>query len=525
MTLLTLCGATLLSGLAFFGSEHPLTTRPPALSSRDRGSDDAQAVAVASSNGFGLELYRALCKAQPARNLFLSPYSMSVALTMTAEGARQETEREMSTVLHFPLGSGSKERPVSAVHAGYAALSRRFREAAGVVDPKVRSRIDSLRKDLDAANKRSEKLEGDRKWQEAAESQHKATTIANELNALLTQVDRFVLRVANALWVERSFSLLPDYVATIDRFYGTGGVTPLSIARETEKSRLRINGWVEENTEHRIKDLIPAGSLTADTRLVITNAVYFKGQWADPFEASATREEAFTLSGGGKATVKMMQDHWRGGVPYAAFTGAGEYFDTPQRVPAVEAERPPTYPDDHGFQMIELPYKGGELSMVLIAPRSADGLPELESRLTAPTLDAWLKRLDARTVDTALPRFTLESQNEMSETLKGMGMRRAFVSPDQPGGAQFSGMSSSENPSQQLFIGGVIHKAWVEVTEKGTEAAAATAVLMRAGAAARPPEMVPFNPVFRADHPFIFLIRDTRSGVILFIGRMMNPNS
>ena len=143
--------------------------------------------------------------------------------------------------------------------------------------------------------------------------------------------------------------------------------------------------------------------------------------------------------------------------------------------------------------------------------------------MTAEALKGWLERLDRRTVDTAIPRFKMEFAKEMSEPLQSMGMKRAFVSPGVPGGAEFPGMSAGTDPSEQLFIGAVLHKAWVEVTEKGTEAAAATAIAMSAGAAARPQEMVPFNPVFHADHPFLFLIRDTRSGVVLFVGRMANP--
>jgi len=486
--------------------------------------DEPVRAAVLASNGFGIELYRTLSKTEPSKNLFFSPYSMSVALTMTAEGARRETEAEMSRVLHFPGTTQGGKRPVTEVHGGYAGLSRGFHESAGHADQKTRAKIETLRKQLDEANAKTRRLERGDDWRQAGESHQKAEKIAEELNGLLTQVDRFDLRVANALWVERTFSLMPEYVRTIDQYYGTGGVTPLNITGETEKARQRINGWVEQKTEHRIKDLIPSGGLSESTRLVITNAVYFMGQWAKPFEEGSTREEDFTKGDGGKVRVKMMQDHWRGGVPYAAFTGTGAYFETPRQVPADETQRPATYPDDHGFQIISLPYKGGDLSMVLIAPRSAGGLAELESRLTAESLESWLKELDSRTVDTAMPRFKMEWEREMSPVLQEMGMKRAFISPDQPQGAQFTGMTESEDPGQQLYIGAVRHKAWVEVNEKGTEAAAATAVMMAPGAAiGRPVEMVPFNPVFRADRPFLYLIRDAKSGLILFMGRMTDP--
>lgn len=479
--------------------------------------------AVVASNTFGLELFRTISAAANDTNLFISPYSMSVALTMAAEGARGQTESEMSRVLAFPASTTPDARAISAVHAGHAALARRFVEAAGTPSPNTRERIKELRKQLDEANAKAQMLSRGDNWQESHKWSQSAANLATELNALLTTVDRFDLRVANALWVEQTFSLIPEYTRTIGVFYGTGGVNSLNIARDPEPSRLKINGWVENHTEHRIKDLIPRGTLTADARLVITNAVYFKGEWAAPFTESSTREEDFTLSNGKKVRIRLMQDHWRSAVPYAAFSADGTCFETPRSIPKEESKRPATYPSDNGFSMIELPYKGGELSMVVIAPRTADGLPALERRLTAENLDAWLKRLDRRTVDTSMPRFKMEFAASMNEPLQSMGMRRAFASPGLADGAEFPGMSAGTNPADQLFIGAVLHKAWVEVTEKGTEAAAATAVAMMAGAAARPQEMIPFNPIFRADHPFLFLIRDTTTGVVLFIGRMTNP--
>ncbi|MFO0872528.1 MAG: serpin family protein [Phycisphaerales bacterium] len=486
----------------------------------------AEQPAVAASNGFGIDLYRALVKADPAHNLFISPYSMAVALTMAAEGARGETEEEMAKVLHFPAATRPEESAattIQRVHGGHAALAQRFLAAAGNTDPQTQARIAALRTLLDEANGNATKFQQQQKWKESGEANAQAQRFAAELNTLLTQVDRFDLRIANALWVERTFSLLPSFVQAIDRFYGTGGVTQLNIAGETEQSRARINAWVEEHTERRIKDLIPVGGLAPDIRLVITNAVYFKGQWADPFSEGATRDEPFALADGKTVPTKLMRDQWRNAVSYAAFSGDGAFFATPREVPADADKLPKTYPDDDGFSMIELPYKGGELSMVVIAPRAAGGLGALEQRLTADALDAWPKRLERRTVDTAIPRFKMASSHEMSPPLQALGMKRAFINPALPGGAQFGGMSASADPAQQLYIGGVLHKAWIEVTEKGTEAAAATAVMMAPGARAAPVEMVPFIPQFRADRPFLYLIRDAKSGVILFIGRMVDP--
>lgn len=491
----------------------------------DSGRLDRSATAAYSTNAFGLDLYRALADQSPDENLFMSPYSMSVALTMTAEGARGETFAEMAGVLHFSKGDATDRRSISIVHEGYADLRRRFRAIAGNADARTRKRIESLTALLEKTNREAEELQRQQKWRESQGVADAAATIADELNELRTQVDRFELRSANALWVEKQFDLVSDYVKTIDRYYDAGGITPMDFVHAPEPSRIRINEWVEENTAHRIKDLIPARGITPDTRLVITNAIYFLGQWSEPFDKSDTKIEDFTLQGGEKRKVHLMQDRWRKGVPYAAFNGDGSYFDTPLKVPADESARPRTYPDDAGFTMIELPYKGDELAMVVIAPRSHDGLAAIEKRLDAESLDVWLSKLTLRKAHVAMPRFKLEADFQMGETLQSMGMKRAFVSPAQPDGADFGGMSESTDPSKQLYIGAVIHKAFVEVTEEGTEAAAATAVMMLAGAAAPSVEMIPFIPEFRADRPFLFLIRDTKTGVVLFVGRMMRPNA
>ncbi|MCB9857577.1 MAG: serpin family protein [Phycisphaerales bacterium] len=483
-------------------------------------SDNA---AVRANNAFGLELYRAIAAKAGEKNIFVSPYSMSVALTMTAEGARNETYTEMANVLRFPVEDAAGRRGITAVHQGYTAMRRRFADAAGNANEATRKQIDALRKRLDDANNEATSLQRGNDWRAMEKAQKKAQKIADELNELLTQVDRFDLRSANALWVDKHFPLLNSYVDTIDRFYASGGVTSLDIQGDTERSRRRINGWVEDNTEKRIKDLIPKGDLSPDAGLVITNAVYFLGQWSDPFEKGETRDEDFTLVDGAREKVKLMRDPWRKGVPYAAFNGDGSYFDTPAKVQVNVRDQIQTYPDDDGFSMIELPYKGDELTMTLIAPRRPDGLPAIEAKLSAETLDTWLSKLNARQVKVALPRFRLEADYSMGDVLQAMGMKRAFTSPAEPDGADFSGMSGSSDPREQLFIGAVLHKAFVEVNEEGTEAAAATAVVMIAGAAAPSVEMVPFVPEFRADRPFLFLIRDSKTGIILFVGRMMRP--
>jgi serpin B len=350
-------------------------------------------------------------------NLFLSPYSISTALAMTYEGACGETAEEMAKALHF---TPDHER----LRAAFAALLARTRPG---------------------------------------------------------KKDDYQLSVANALWGQKNFGFLPEFLNHTRESYGAG-LREVDFIGSTEEARKTINAWVEKQTKDKIKDLLQPGILTEDTRLVLTNAIYFKGLWARQFKKSATKEEPFRTAGGGSVKAPLM--HQTGDFKYA-----------------------------HGgdFQALELPYRGDDLSMVVLLPKKADGLPALEAKLTASNLDAWLGKLQKQEVEVALPRFKMTRSFGLNATLKALGMRRAFV----PGGADFTGMAGSEG--RRLFIQAVVHKAFVDVNEEGTEAAAATAVAVGADSEPPPP------PVFRADHPFVFLISDNRSGSVLFLGRLANP--
>ena len=251
---------------------------------------------------------------------------------------------------------------------------------------------------------------------------------------------------------------------------------------QAEAASRTINQWVESQTNGKIKDLIPPGSLNALTRLVLTNAVYFKGDWVQPFQKRNTQEEDFTVSAQEKVKVPLMHQQTKMG-----------------------------YVGEKTFQVLELPYAGRELSMVVLLPKKADGLPQLEKAITVDKLSSLMSKLNVREVNAYLPKFKLETSFGLNPTLEAMGMKRAFSRE-----ADFSGISSAE----ALYISAVLHKAYVDVNEEGTEAAAATGVLMK-GHAARRPQPV---PVFRADHPFLFLIRDTREGSVLFMGRLTNPS-
>ncbi|MBX3356619.1 MAG: hypothetical protein KF724_13055 [Phycisphaeraceae bacterium] len=504
---------------AYSASSPEDAPRSPSVAPRD----DTPATAAASVNAFGVDLFKQLGATRPGENIFFSPMSLAMALTMAAEGARGQTEAEMLRVLHVPSSGSPDERAVTRMHRSFASLVEEWKRASGMSTPEIEARVMALRAQLKDAAERTKAAHAKGNWKEADILLQSEVRIVKELNGLLEEIDRFDLRIANALWVDQRYPLSPRFVEIVDRWYGSGAARALDMTGNRELARQTINQWVEEQTANRIRELIPRGMLTEVTRLVITNAVYFQGEWVTPFDGDLTREENFTLASGASRRAKLMKDPWCGDASYAAFTGDGQFFETPREVPLDESERPPTYPDDAGFQVLQLPYKGGALAMVLLLPRSPDGLPALEALLSADRLEQWLAGLVNRTVAVAIPKFELGFEIELSAQVKALGMRRAFTSTEHAEGAEFPGMTSSTDFLDQLYLSAVQHKAWVNVTEKGTEAAAATALMAAPGSRMQRREMVPFTPRFNADHPFVVLIRDTESGAILFLGRVADP--
>lgn len=352
-------------------------------------------------------------------NLFLSPYSISTALAMTYAGARGNTAAQMAKVLHFELEE--------------ARLHRAFQK------------------------------------------------LINQLNAQ-GKKGGYQLSVANALWGQKGYGFLKEFLDLTRKHYGAG-LHELDFVGATEAARKTINAWVEKETKAKIKDLIKPGVLDTTTRLVLTNAIYFKGDWASKFKEERTRPEPFHLGSGKSVDVPLMRQT--------------EEFK---------------YMEADGFQALELPYVGEHLSMVVLLPEKCDGLPALEKSLTRENLDKWLSQLRKQKVHVFVPKLKMTCEFSLGEGLQAMGMTDAFG-----GSADFSGM----NGKKDLLISAVLHKAFVEVNEEGTEAAAATAVVM--GLKAARGTIPAAIPIFRADHPFLFLIRDTRSKSILFLGRVMNP--
>ena len=348
-------------------------------------------------------------------NLFLSPYSISTALAMTYAGARGATAEQMASTLHLPLKSAE-------LHSRLASLAEQLR--GGGPGP------------------------------------------------------RCVMEIANALWLQKGLKLNGEFTSLMTSSYGAGA-NQVDFQGATEAARAAINDWVAKATQDKIRDLLVPGVLDAATRLVLTNAIYFKGDWLTRFDRARTAQAPFAVAAGAPVEVPMM---------------------------ALRHEF--RFGEEDDVQVLELPYVGDSLSLVVLLPRDRAGLSAFEKSLDSSRLTGLLESLSSRKVDVYLPRFELEAQFQLAEALSKLGMPLAFG-----GGADFSGITADE----ALFISAVVHKAMVEVNEEGTVAAAATAVVMSKSASR---EEV---PVFRADHPFLFLIRHAPSGCILFLGRMAVP--
>jgi serpin B len=300
-----------------------------------------------------------------------------------------------------------------------------------------------------------------------------------ELNSELEEAQKrgaVQLLIANSLWPQKDHPFLPEYFSLTKDYYGVA-ITPLDYAK-TESSRQVINKWVEDKTKDKIKNLIRQGDLDPLTRLVLVNAIYFKGNWDSQFKTNQTTEAEFFVSPHKTAQTPMMTQ-----------THTFKYADIAD------------------LQMIELPYVGSDLSMLVILPKEKDALGKIEDRLTKENVDQWAKHLVEREVRIFLPKFKITwGTFELNAALQTLGMVDAFSDVN----ADFSGM---DGQLHWLYIRHVLHKAFVDVNEEGTEAAAATAVVMRHGMPAPP-------PTFRADHPFVFLIKENQTGSILFMGRV-----
>jgi len=295
-----------------------------------------------------------------------------------------------------------------------------------------------------------------------------------------------ILTVSNRLWVQKDYALVPDYTAlTRDKYFAP--IDQLDF-KQAATSAQKINASVSQSTHGKINNLISPGNINDSTRLILTNAVYFKGKWSEPFEKSDTQPGTFTTDDSSRLTVPLMNHSY-------------------------DARN---YADGGNAQIIDLPYEGTaarEMVMTIVLPKTGTPLSAIENALTQKLLDSWIAKETSQHVRVTLPKFKAEQTMTLSSTLGTMGMPTAFTAK-----ADFSGISTAHDG---LVISEVVHKAYVDVDESGTEAAAATAIVAIGGAA--PQEVSPI--AFRADHPFLFFLRDKTSGAILFAGRINNPAS
>ena len=289
----------------------------------------------------------------------------------------------------------------------------------------------------------------------------------------------YELTIANALWGQRGYHFLKEFKELINKYYG-GGFYEVNFKTDSEGTRKKINTWVEEKTNQKIKDLISRGDINYLTRLVLTNAIYFKGRWASKFNEKNTKPAPFYILPDKKIEVSMMFQE--GKFPYY---------------------------ENENLKVLELPYAGNDLSMVVFLPSKKNGLDSLEKELTLKKIKLWVSKMYKRKVKVYLPKFKAKTKYYLGNILSSMGMADAFSYE-----ADFSGMTGGK----ELKISKVIHQAYIDVNEEGTEAAGATGIVMELKALPKP------SPVFNADHPFVFLIVHKKTGSILFIGRIANPS-
>ncbi|MCX8083614.1 MAG: serpin family protein [Calditerrivibrio sp.] len=383
---------------------------------------------VEANNRFSFDIYSLLSKEKSTENIFLSPLSISTAIAMTYEGARGGTAKEIQKVFYFPIDN-------QKLREGYLSL-------------------------INEINKK------DKKYQ---------------------------LHTANALWVEKKYNLLDNYLKNIEKYY-QGKATNVGFwdPSERDQTRLKINKWIEEQTNNKIRELLKPESISQDTKLILTNAIYFKGKWKKAFNKSLTKDEDFKICESKKIKVPMMSLNKQ---------IINELSDYPEF----------RYTETEDLQVLELPYEGDDVSMLILLPKG--NIKDAEKTFNYDRLKELKKTLSLRPVEVYLPKFKFEKEYQLKSTLMGMGMPAAFSDLS----ADFSGMDGST----KLKIGNVIHKTFIEVDEEGTEAAGATAVLMIKKTSVKETK----KPIiFRADRPFIIIIQHNKTGAIMFIGRVFDPS-
>ncbi|XP_008259664.2 serpin B4 [Oryctolagus cuniculus] len=378
-----------------------------------------------------LDLFQLLGKSKE-ENVFYSPFSIISALSMLFLGTRENTAQQIAKVLHLQEDTENTKDTASTHHV------------------------------------------------ERSENVHlQFQKLLNELNK---PTDAYELKIANKFYGEKTFPFLQEYLDDINKYY-LANAESVDFANAAEESQKKINSWVESQTNGKIKNLFPSGTLNSTTILVLVNAIYFKGEWDEKFNKEKTKEDKFWLNKNTSKPVQMMKQ--RNHFNFALL-------------------------EDVQAKILEIPYKGKDLSMIVLLPNEIDGLQKLEEQLTAEKLIKWMSSQNMKKtyVKLHLPKFKIEEKYELSSVLEAMGVVDAFS----PQNANLSGMSEH----QGLVVSKVLHKSFVELAEEGTEAAAATGMVIRVTSAQMHEE-------FFCDHPFLFLIKQNKTNSILFFGRFSSP--
>jgi serpin B len=379
---------------------------------------------LTGDNGaFALDLYSELAKVEEGKNFFYSPHSISSALAMTYAGMEGSSEAQTKQALHFDL-------PESELHPAFNKL------------------------DLELEKRATQ-----------ASSNKKGSP--------------FKLEVANSIWGQQNYPFKQPFLDTLAKNYGAG-LRAVNFAEKPDAARTAINDWVEQKTEDRIKDLLPKSAVGRSTRMVLTNAIYFKASWANKFDEGQTQKAPFTTGGGQQVQVDMMSARQRSGFAYA---------------------------EGSNWKAVEMPYVGDKVSMVVLVPDSG-AFGQVEQSLSSSMLQNVFSQLSGQAVDLEFPKFDFESKFSVKKMLQALGMNDPFT----PGTADLSDIADSD-----LFIDDVIHQSFVAVDEKGTEAAAATAVTVGETS-------VPEFTELTVDRPFLFMIRDRETNAVVFLGRVLDPS-
>uniref|UniRef100_A0A8C1IQH7 Serpin B6 n=1 Tax=Cyprinus carpio TaxID=7962 RepID=A0A8C1IQH7_CYPCA len=425
---------------------------------------------------FSLNLFKKISGGNASGNVFYSPISISSALAMVSLGAKGNTATQMFKVLGFT--NTAKPDAATPVPHQQAQKPQMPCGIKGQHEPSMTQQ--TQKSELPPQLKKSPA--------QSTPGQKTENQIHSSFNKLMSELKKpgapYVLSLTNRLYGEQSYQFVEKFLNDAKRYY-EAGLEEVDFKKKSDAARVDINKWVEKNTQGKIKDLLPQGAIDAMTRLVLVNAIYFKGNWEKKFPKDATRDGQFKLNKTQTKPVKMMQQ---------------------------KAQFPLALIPEMDSQVLELPYVGKNLSMLIILPSEIQdettGLQQLEKAVTYEKLMEWTKpnKMRQQEVEVFLPRFKMEETYDMKSLLISMGMEDVFDGQK----VNLSGMS----PSNDLVLTKVIHKAFVEVNEEGTEAAAATGVVVANRS---------FAQMFIADHPFLFFIRHNPSNSILFYGRFCSP--